>query len=203
MPPFLQVLADLPTWITYLIIGAGAAVENFIPPVPADTFVLLGAFLAAGGRANPWLVFVVTWIANVMAALMVYRLAGKFGPSFFQTRAGHWLLHPRQLEQISEFYERWGAIAIFLSRFLPGFRAMVPVFAGVTHVKAARLALPLASASGLWYGILVYLGAAAGRNWQEIMAFFNRFSSVLLVVAAVLAVVFGWWWWVSRGSQRT
>lgn len=203
MPPFLQVLADLPTWITYLIIGAGAAVENFIPPVPADTFVLLGAFLAAGGRANPWLVFVVTWIANVTAALMVYRLAGKFGPSFFQTRAGHWLLHPKQLEQIGEFYERWGATAIFLSRFLPGFRAMVPVFAGVTHVKPARLALPLASASGLWYGILVYLGAAAGRNWQEILAFFNRFSSVLLVVAAVLAVVFGWWWWVSRRSQRT
>jgi membrane protein DedA with SNARE-associated domain len=203
MPPFLQVIADLPPWLIYLIIGAGAAVENFVPPVPADTFVLLGAFLAAGGRANPWLVFVVTWIANVTAALLVYRLAGKFGPGFFKTRAGHRLLHPKQLEQIGRFYERWGPFAIFLSRFLPGFRAMVPVFAGVTHLSAGRLVLPLAGASALWYGILVYLGAAAGRNWREIMAFFNRFSSVLLVVASVLALAFIVWWWHSRRSQHT
>ena len=48
----LATLAALPPLLIYAFIGVGAAIENFIPPVPADTFVLLGAFLSAGGRAN-------------------------------------------------------------------------------------------------------------------------------------------------------
>ena len=49
--------------LLYLLLGTGAAFENFFPPVPADTFVLLGAFLAASGRASAWAVFLVTWLA--------------------------------------------------------------------------------------------------------------------------------------------
>ena len=47
------------------MIGAGAGIENIIPPVPADTFVLLGAFLSVSGRADPVIVFVATWVCNV------------------------------------------------------------------------------------------------------------------------------------------
>jgi membrane protein DedA with SNARE-associated domain len=194
----LSALAEAPAWLIYLVIGVGAAVENFIPPVPADTFVLLGAFLAADGRASVWLVFAVTWVSNVAAAVIVYFLAGKYGRGFFQTRAGHWLLHPKQLEHIGRFYERWGTPAIFLSRFLPAFRAMVPVFAGVTHVPFVKVFLPMASASAIWYGMLVYLGAAAGKNWDEIMRFFARYSTVLLIVAGVLIAALLVWWWRSR-----
>jgi membrane protein YqaA with SNARE-associated domain len=130
----LVILGALPGALIYVVLGAGAAVENVIPPVPADTFVLLGAFLAARGAARLWLVFLVTWTGNVASALVVYGLARKYGKAFFNRRVGHWLLHPRQLEQISLFYERWGELAIVASRFLPGFRATVPVF-----VPARRL----------------------------------------------------------------
>jgi membrane protein DedA with SNARE-associated domain len=194
----LRTLAELPAWLIYLVIGVGAAVENFIPPVPADTFVLLGAFLAEGGKASPWMVFLVTWVFNVGAAIVVYMLARKWGPTFFQTRAGHWLLHPKQLEQIGRFYDRWGTPAILVSRFLPMFRAAVPVFAGVTRVPLPRVVLPMAIASACWYGALVYLGAAAGRNWEQIMAFFQRFSSVLLAIAGLFLAAFLVWWWRSR-----
>ena len=46
--------------------------ENLFPPIPADTFVLLGALLAAGGRVDAWTVFFVTWLSNTVAALAVY-----------------------------------------------------------------------------------------------------------------------------------
>ena len=51
--------------LIYLVLGVGSALENIFPPLPADTFVLLGGFLAGKGRATPWTVFVVTWLANV------------------------------------------------------------------------------------------------------------------------------------------
>jgi membrane protein DedA with SNARE-associated domain len=191
-------LADLPPVLIYLVIGLGAAVENVIPPVPADTFVLIGAFLAESGRAEVRLVFLSTWVANVLSAMGVYLLARRFGQSFFKTSAGHFLLHPKQLEQVGRFYRRWGTPAIFVSRFLPAFRAVVPVFAGVTHVPLWRVMLPLGVASALWYGMLVFLGVLAGRNWGAIVSFFSRFSTVLLILAGVGLVLVAIWWWRSR-----
>lgn len=202
MGSLLRELAGLPPLLIYLIIGGGAAVENVVPPVPADTFVLIGAFLAAAGRADPWMVFLVTWLANVASAMVVYAVARRFGEGFFATRIGHMLLNPRQLEQIGGFYRRFGLVAIFFSRFLPAFRAMVPVFAGVTSVPVVRVLPPLAIASGLWYGTLVYLGAFAGRNWHAILAFFDRASLVLLIVAGVLTAAFAWWWIRSRKHRH-
>ena len=106
------------------------------------------------------------------------------------------------MSHIDQFYRRWGTPAIFVSRFLPAFRAMVPVFAGVTHVRFWRVFIPLAAASALWYGALVYLGAIAGKNWQAIISFFSRASSVLLGVALLLLVAFAYWWVKSRRHPR-
>jgi membrane protein DedA with SNARE-associated domain len=194
----LEWVAGLPPVLIYLVIGIGAAVENVIPPIPADTFVLLGAFIAESGRANPLVVFLVTWVCNVLAAVGVYTLAWHHGEHFFATRFGRLLLQPRQMQQIDRFYERFGVPAIFVSRFLPAFRALVPVFAGVTHVSLMKLLPPLAIASALWYGALVYMGAAAGRNWDAIMSFFGRASSWLLAIAAILIALVAVWWWRTR-----
>lgn len=198
----LRKLAELPVLLIYFFIGTGAAVENFVPPIPADTFVLLGAFLAAGGRGNVIVVFLVTWLANIGSAALVYALAHRYGKAFFQKPVGRMLINEHQMKQIGRFYDKWGVPAIFMSRFLPTFRAMVPVFAGVTHVPFSRVFLPLALASGLWYGFVVYVGSVAGNNWDAIMRFFDKFSTVLLAVAAVLFLAFGVWWWRSRQHKQ-
>jgi len=202
MEALLHQLLSLPPLLIYLLLASGAAVENVLPPVPADTFVLLGAFLAAAGRADPWLVLLFTWLANLIVALGVYALAFHFGEAFFGTRVGTMLLHPRQLEQIGGFYRRWGVIAIFGGRFLPAFRAMVPVFAGVTRLSVWRVLPPLAIASGLWYGALVFLGTLAGGNWRAIFSFFNRASLVLGAIATALVLAVAWWWLRSRRQHR-
>lgn len=169
-----------------------------MPPVPADTFVLIGAFLAAAGRADPWIVFLVTWIPNVGSALLVYALARKYGRSFFETGAGSLILNTHQLETIARFYHRWGRPAIFVSRFLPAFRAVVPVFAGVSRVPLRRIIFPLAGASAVWYGALVALGTLAGRNWRAILEAFSRVSDLLLWIAIALTVALLFWWLKTR-----
>lgn len=180
------------------MLGTGAALENIVPPVPADTFVLLGAFLSVSGRADPWAVFFVTWTANVGSAILVYLLAWRFGPGFFRSAVGRWLLLPRQLEEIDRFYDRWGPSAIFASRFLPAFRAVVPVFAGVSRVPIWRVAPAVVAASAIWYGGLVLMGTIAGRNWDAIVATFSRMSGVLGWLAFVCLILVVVWWVQSR-----
>ena len=198
MDRFLELLASLPPELVYVVLGAGAAVENVFPPIPADTFVLLGAFLAERGAANVWAVFAVTWLANIASALAVYGLARKYGNGFFATSTGRRFLKPRQMERISRFYRRWGTPAILLSRFLPAFRSIVPVFAGIVRLQPLRVALPLALASGLWYGALVAAGVFAQRNFAVIVRVFSRASTALLAIAIPLLVAVGVWWWRTR-----
>jgi membrane protein DedA with SNARE-associated domain len=166
----LSALARLEELSLYLALGLGAALENIIPPVPADTFVILGGVFAARGTLHPGWVFVSTWLCNVLAAMGVYWAGYHYGEPFFQGGIGRWLLKPNQLAAVARFYGRWGVPAIFLTRFLPGLRAVVPVFAGVTHQRPLPVLIPLLVASAIWYGALVWLGLTAGQNLDEVLA---------------------------------
>lgn len=194
-------LAIPPAWL-YLILGLGAAAENVFPPVPADTFVLLGAFLAAQGRAAVVGVFLSTWVFNCGGSFAVYALARRYGRGFFATRTGRFLLRPRQLAKLESLYAAHGEKIIFLSRFVPGFRALVPVFAGVARLGAVRALVPIAIASGIWYGALIALGTLLGKNWALVLRTFDSVNRALLVVALVLAVVVGWAWWRTRRQRE-
>ena len=198
----IQSLAAQPPLLIYLIVGLGAAIENVFPPVPADTFALFGAFLAAQGQADPRIVFLSVWVCNVATALLTYELSKHWGKRFFATRVGHWVLHPGQLEQVGRFYARWGHAAIFFSRFIPAVRAVAPIFAGTTHQPFWRTFIPLAVASGIWYGVIVWVGATAGSNWQAIRETLEPYNTALAIAGALLLVVIGTWWWKSRKKHQ-
>lgn len=191
-------LAALDPLVVYGMLGVGAALENIVPPVPADTFVLLGGFLAGRERADAWTVFTVTWLANVTSALAVYAAGLRYGRSFFAEGAGRYVLHQGQLRRIRAFYDRWGLAAIFFTRFLPGLRAVVPAFAGVSHQRFFPVAAPLVLASAIWYGLLVWLGATAGRNIETIWRWVQGTNRVLVVVAVLLATGASVWWYRTR-----
>lgn len=197
-----QWMEGLPEGVIYLVIGLFAGLENIVPPVPADVIALAGGFLAGRGVIDPWLAFLVVWLANVGTALLTYGLGRRYGPGFFSGRIGRIILQPGQLSRLAAFYGRYGARVIFVSRFLPGFRAVVPVFAGTSRLSLPRTALPIALASALWYGMVVYLGATAGEHWEQIRAGVEASGRWLAVAAVVLFAGVGWWWWRTRGAEH-
>ncbi|MFL5382033.1 MAG: DedA family protein [Longimicrobiaceae bacterium] len=194
----LEWLKGLPPLLVYLVVGGIAAVENVFPPVPADVVALFGGFLAGQGTGHPLVMFLVVWGGNVATAILMYWVGRKQGTRFFQSRLGRIILHPGQMEKLSRFYQRRGTVVIFISRFLPMFRAVVPIFAGTSGVGFWRAAIPMAAASAAWYGAIVYLGATAGENWEEIRSTVEASGKWLAIAAGVLAILVGWWWWKSR-----
>lgn len=191
-------LDGAPEGLVYLVLGLAAMLENIVPPIPADVVILFGGVMAGRGVADVWGVFVAVWLCNIAGALLVYLVGRRYGRAFFGGRWGRMLLRPHQLIRLDAFYRRYGTGVIFVSRFLPMFRAVVPVFAGVAGVGFWRTALPIAAASGIWYGILVHLGAAAGRNWLQIVAALAAAGQLLWLVAGLAAAGAAWWWWKTR-----
>jgi membrane protein DedA with SNARE-associated domain len=198
----LEHLLSAPDFVVYLVLGVLAAVENVFPPVPADVVVLFGGVLAGYGRIDPVTVFLVVWICNVGGALAVYAVGRRYGPAFFAGPWGHRLLRPGQLRTLGVFYHRFGPGVIFLSRFLPGFRAIVPPFAGVAGVGFWKAAVPIAAASGIWYGGIVYAGSAFGSNWSTILDTLNRSSRLTGILAAIVLSGLAIWWWRSREHEE-
>src|SRR5436309_959569 len=170
-----------------------AAIESIFPPVPADTAVALGAFLAGRGVMNAWAVFLLTWVANVGSAAAVYGLGRRYGRDFFQGRLGRKLLPEPVLAHITAQYRRHGTSGIFLSRLLPVWRAVVPPFAGVAGVPPVRALVPLALASGLWYGGLTFFVATASANLQTVLAALGRVNSGLGAVALGVLIFLAVW----------
>jgi membrane protein DedA with SNARE-associated domain len=195
---FLEWMTGIPAPVLYIALGAGAAAENVVPAIPADTFVALGGLLSSVGDISARGVFFATWLCNVVSALVVYRLAYRHGRGFFADGLGRYVLRPHQMERMQRFYDRWGTPAIFFTRFLPGVRSVVPVFAGVSLQGWVPVAVPIAVASAIWYGALVWLGAWAGRRLGLLTELLGRLNSVLGMAAVVVTILVGVWWWRSR-----
>jgi membrane protein DedA with SNARE-associated domain len=196
----LDALVSLPLVATYLVLMALSALENVFPPVPADTAVALGAFLARRGEVSVVPLVILCWASNLASAAGTYALGRRHGRGFFRDGWGRKLMPPEALAALEEAYGRWGTAGIFLSRFLPGLRAAVPPFAGVAGLSPARTLVPAAVASAIWYAFLAFAGYALAQNWEAVKALVADTSRALGAVALVVAVVLVAWFW--RRSRR-
>jgi len=195
----LDALASLPLVPTYLALMALSALENVFPPVPADTAVALGAFLARRGEISVVPLAVLCWLANLASACGTYLLGRRHGRAFFRDGWGRRVMPPEVLVALEEAYARWGTAGIFVSRFLPGLRAAVPPFAGVVGFPAMKALLPAALASAIWYGFLATAGYQVAANWEAVKALVASANRALAIVAvAVTAAAVVWLWRRSR-----
>lgn len=194
-------LSELPAPLIYVVLGTGAALENIVPVIPADTFIVIGGFVAGLGAVHAVPAFLFVWGFNVGGAMAVYAAGRRYGPRFFSDGPGRHLLAGEQMGRLEAFYARWGVAAIFAGRFLPGFRALVPVFAGVAGLGPYRVLPPVAVASAIWYGALVRVGYLAGDNLDAVVAALERTNRGLLAASVVLAaLILAVWWRARRGG---
>lgn len=185
-------LSTLPPLAVYVVLALLAAVENIIPPVPADMAVALGAFLTHRGVTTLPMVFAVTWGANVLGAVGVYFAARRYGRRLFATGPGRRLLAPSAIASMERGYLRFGILGIFIARLLPGIRAVVAPFAGLANLSAPRAIIPMAVASAAWYGTVSLIGATIGAEWERIQALMiaiNRTLGAVGITALVLLAV--------------
>lgn len=186
-------LTGLPPIALYLALAGAAAIENIFPPLPADTIVAFGAFLAARGDATPVGTFLATWLGNVAGAMLVYTAARSFGADWLDRRLKRFGGAAREEKLIGMYQER-GLIALFLSRFLPGIRALVPPVAGALRVPAPRMAAVITVASAIWYGTVTVVAYRVGADWDALQARIGQLSrTTAIVAAAVVAIGVGIW----------
>ena len=185
MQGVLDWLTALPPAVLYVVLAAVAAIENVFPPIPADTVVAFGAFLAARGHATLAGAFLSTLGGNLAGAMATFAAGRRFGAEQLQRRVAR----GGSAKRLENFYGRYGSLALFVSRFLPGVRALVPPFAGALRLPAWRVALIVGTASAIWYGVITLLAYRVGADWSVLQVRMQEWQHVLLLGAAALAVM--------------
>ena len=119
----------------------------------------------------------------------MFFFARRVGPAFLQSRLGRRLLPERALATVRHEYERHHFWGILVSRFLPVYRAIVPPFAGMLGVSAARAIPAMAAASAIFYGLVVWLAYSVGQSWSAVRHALGDLGIGLAVAAAIVTAL--------------
>jgi membrane protein DedA with SNARE-associated domain len=194
-------LAGLPPAVLYLALFALAAAENVFPPLPSDTVVAFGTWLAARGGGSALAAFAATWVGNVIGAAAMYWVGRAHGTAWMRRRFPS-LADEAGEARLRALYARYGMFALVLSRFIPGVRAVVPPCAGALRVPAAVAIGAMAVASAIWYGMISYVAFTAGSDWDGMLDLLKRSGRVSALAALTLASLGAVAWIVARRRSR-
>jgi membrane protein DedA with SNARE-associated domain len=198
---FIAWLSNVPLAVLYLIMALFAAFENVFPPIPADTVVALGSWLAARGQGSPLWAFLATWIGNVAGAAAMYFVGRRHGTAWIERRFPS-IADEKNERRMRELHGKYGAASLLLSRFIPGVRALVPPFAGALRLPPVASLSSIAIASGVWYGLVSYLAFRAGADWGALTARIARFGRWSALGAALVVGAGALVWWMRRGRSE-
>lgn len=196
MDAVLAWLGSLPPAALYVILAVVAATENFVPPIPADVIVAFGSFLAAREQRSPIPTIIAVVVGNVGGALAMFALGRRYGADWIRRRMR--VMGEGAEQRVRHWYNRFGLPALFLSRFLPGVRAVVPPLAGAIRVPATGAIIAIATASTLWYATLAILAYRLGSEWDRIASVIGEFQTGAAIVAASIVALAAAMWWLLR-----
>lgn len=151
-------------WTLIGIASSAAALESIFPPVPSETIIVLCAFAAARVGLNPVELFAAATAASVLSLYALFLV----GRSPFGGRVRAFLARraPRADALASRLFERYGALLLVLSRFIPGSRGLVACLVGSYGLGRRRAAVLIVASSLVWYAFYVGIGYCAGHLWD-------------------------------------
>ena len=204
-------LGGVPLGALYGLIFAAALIEGLLPIMPGDLAAALFAFFAAraGGALAPTIAMVTT--GSVGGAILMWWVGRRYG--------AEWVAHQlgkigrgnveRKLEaaeqRIEAAYRQYGWVALFVSRFVPGVRAVVPAVAGALRLPLWEITAIFTLASGLWYGAICWIAFRVGEDWATVqgsLKLFARDIGLGAVIAALVLVIVGWRLWKRYAATK-
>jgi membrane protein DedA with SNARE-associated domain len=162
-------------------IGAPIGSELVLP--------VAGALTAAGHLSKLWLTIVVALSGELVGGSIGYAI-GKYGGVPFVERFGKYvhITHERLL-MFHRFFERWGAFAVFVCRFLPVIRGVVAIPAGIAEMNLGLFYLWTLAGSGIFCTALIVLGYSLGAHVDTVLPLLRRGSFVVVAFVIALACV--------------
>ncbi|WP_268913858.1 VTT domain-containing protein [Lentilactobacillus sp. SPB1-3] len=179
---------------TYLILFAVIFIETgavILPFLPGDSLLFAASALAANPSygLHPWLFVILFLVASISGDSLNFYLGRKFGELIPKHRVLGRFIKEKDLNSAKSFFDKYGAWAIFLARFMPIIRTLVPFVAATSDFSYRRFAKYNISACITW----VILCCGGGHFFGNIPFVKEHFSMVVIgiILISLLPAVFG------------
>jgi membrane protein DedA with SNARE-associated domain len=182
--------ADLVAHWGYGAILVAVVLSNIGFPVPEETILVVGGYLAQRGTLRVGIVMAIGIASAVTGDGIGYWLGRRYGRRAIE-RYGRWVhITPARLEKICAFVGRYGAWAVFCARFVAGLRFLAGPLAGATGLGPLAFATGNVLGACLFVPVVVGLGYLLGHAFgQDIERLVHRAEVVALGAALTLTLI--------------
>jgi membrane-associated protein len=171
-------------WIVVAIIFAecGILIGFFLP---GDSLLFIAGLLIANGTitVNIWLACAILFIAALVGNITGYWIGYKAGPSLF-SKPDSKLFKEEYVERTHQFFNRYGARAIVLARFVPIVRTFITAVAGVGKMDFKRYLVFSAIGAFLWAVGVTVAGYFLGN-----IEFVKKNIELILILVVFVSVI--------------
>lgn len=178
-------IADALAHYGYVAIFVVVAIECLGVPVPGETALITGAALAATGRLS---------IVGVIISAAAGAIAGGTGGYWLGRRGGVALVErygkalrvtPERMRTVHEFFDKHGAWAVFIGRFVALLRAWAAILAGTGRMDFATFTIYNSLGAIMWACAFGTLGYLFG---DSLPALRHNIGLAALAIAAIVVV---------------
>jgi membrane protein DedA with SNARE-associated domain len=162
--------------------------ESSSLPVPSEVILPFSGYIVSTGQLNFWVTLTVATVAALIGSLIDYYIGYKGIEALTRRKVlGRVIFSMDQLTYAGKWFNKYGALAVFVGRLVPGIRTLISFPAGAAKMPLAKFLAFTAAGCILWNSILIYVGYYLGNNWTEVAGVSHY---ILLAVVGALAVIF-------------
>ncbi len=99
-------------------------------------------------------------------------------------------INVQSVDKVEAAFRKWGYYLIIANRFLPGTRAVISFFAGMSRLNVNKTTILSLISSAIWNAFLIYLGIAFGKNVDLIDSYLKTYSNIILIISGILILFF-------------
>lgn len=151
--------------------------------LPGDSLLFsAGLVLALNDQADLLLLLLpLVFVAAALGDQVGYMFGARIGPALF-TRPDSRLFKQENVTRSHEFFERHGARALVLARFVPVVRTFTPILAGVSGMRYRTFVAFNVIGAALWSALATLLGYVLGDRFPKLE---NYLTPILFVIVAL------------------
>ncbi len=156
--------------------------------LPGDSLLFMSGFLVQTGTFtwNIHLFVAALFVAAVAGDNVGYSFGHKVGRKLFN-RPNSKFFKKKYLEQAEDFFEKHGAKAIVLARFVPVVRTFTPIIAGVSKMHYRTFFVYNVIGGALWTALFTYAGFYVGKQLQD-MGVNIEIIAIIIIAVSVLPI---------------
>ena len=177
---YIQALISAHGQLVYFVIFIVIFCETglvFLPFLPGDSLIFAAGAFAAIGRLNIFVLYAILIIAAVLGDTVNYEIGKHFGRKILEYKKFK-LVKDEHLKKADEFVGKYGSKAVFLARFIPIIRTIVPFLVGMGKLEYPKFLKVNAIGGVVWVTLFLALGYFFGN--MEIVK--SHLSFIILAI---------------------